>query len=87
VQYLQVSYEVSERRARGVLDFSRGGHRYRSTADGRFELRGRLRELAGARPSYGYRRLWLLLRREGWVTLPPGNRGPALEVALHRRLR
>jgi putative transposase len=26
-----------------------------------------LRELAGARPSYGYRRLWLLLRREGRV--------------------
>lgn len=26
----------------------------------------RLRELAMARPRYGYRRLWVLLRREGW---------------------
>jgi putative transposase len=27
----------------------------------------RLRDLAGARPSYGYRRLGLLVRREGWA--------------------
>ncbi len=39
---------------------------YRSLADRREDLRGRLRDLAGARPSYGYRRLGLLLSREGW---------------------
>lgn len=27
----------------------------------------RLKELAAARPRFGYKRLWLLLRREGWV--------------------
>ena len=67
MRYLQVGYEVSERRACRALDVSRGSHRYRSTADRRLELRGRLRELASARLSYGYRRLGLLLRREGWV--------------------
>jgi putative transposase len=66
IRYLGVSYEVSERRACRVLDFPRASHRYRSRADRRDELRLRLRELAGARPSYGYRRLGLLLRREGW---------------------
>jgi len=30
------------------------------------ELRQRLRELAGNRPRYGYRRLTVMLRREGW---------------------
>jgi len=49
-----------------VLGFPRGSHRYRSRADRREELRGRLRDLAGVRLSYGYRRLGLLLRREGW---------------------
>jgi putative transposase len=66
VHYLEVGYEVSERRACQVLAFPRASHRYRSAADRRDELRGRLRDLAGARPSYGYRRLGLLLRREGW---------------------
>lgn len=27
----------------------------------------RLKELAAARPRFGYKRLWLLLRREGWL--------------------
>ena len=66
MRYLEASYEVSERRACQVLGFARGSHRYRSRADRREELRGRLRDLAGARLSYGYRRLGLLLRREGW---------------------
>jgi putative transposase len=66
VRYLEVSYEVSERRACATLDFPRASHRYRSAADRRDELRGRLRDLAAARPSYGYRRLGLLLGREGW---------------------
>lgn len=30
-------------------------------------LRARIRELAHARPRFGYLRLWVLLRREGWV--------------------
>jgi len=57
---------VSERRACAVLGAPRASHRYRSLADRREELSGRLRDLAGARPSYGYRRLGLLLGREGW---------------------
>lgn len=64
--YLQVSYRVSERRTCGVLDFSRSTHRYVSVASRHEELRIRLRDLATARPNWGYRRLGLLLQREGW---------------------
>lgn len=66
VEYVEVSYEVSERRACKALGFPRSSQRYRSRADRRDEIRIRLRELAAARLSYGYRRLGLLLRREGW---------------------
>jgi putative transposase len=67
---LQVAYEVSERRACQVLDVGRSTVRYQSVAEGREDLRIRLRDLATSRPRYGYRRLHVLLRREGWVVNP-----------------
>ncbi len=63
---LQVAYEVSERRACQVVEAPRATYRYRSLADGQAALRLRLRDLAGVRVRYGYRRLHVLLRREGW---------------------
>jgi transposase InsO family protein len=39
--------------------------RYRSSRSPETELRGRLRELANERRRFGYRRLFILLRREG----------------------
>ena len=57
---------MSERRLCGVLSFQRSTCRYRSVADGQAALRIRLRDLAHARVSYGYRRLHILLQREGW---------------------
>lgn len=41
--------------------------RYRSRRDPQTALRIRLRELAGSRVRFGYRRLTVLLRREGWT--------------------
>ena len=66
VEVLQVVYGVSERRVCGVLSFRRSTCRYSSVADGQAALRIRLRDLAQARVSYGYRRLHILLQREGW---------------------
>lgn len=63
---MEVSYEVSERRACRVLGFPRSSHRYESVRDDRAELRIRLRDLAASRVHYGYIRLHTLLRREGW---------------------
>ncbi len=49
-----------------MLKFSRSTHRYQSVRDKRTELRIRLRDLAANRVHYGYRRLHILLQREGW---------------------
>lgn len=59
-------YRISERRACRLVNFSRTSHRYRSTKDEQAALRLRLKELAAVRVRYGYRRLHILLRREGW---------------------
>ncbi len=66
VHRLGATYPVSERRICRVLRWPRNTHRYRPCRDPALALRGRLRELAMSRPRYGYRRLWVLLRREGW---------------------
>jgi putative transposase len=63
---LQVCYQVSERRVCRVLQVSRCCCRYRSIADEQAALKIRLKDLAQARVSYGYRRLHVLLKREGW---------------------
>ncbi len=40
--------------------------RYRSVADEQVSLRMRIRELARVHVSWGYQRIWVKLRREGW---------------------
>lgn len=59
-------FGTSERRACRALGHSRSSQRYRSRARDQSPLRMRLRDLALSRPRYGYRRLHVLLRREGW---------------------
>lgn len=63
---LRCGYEISERRACKALGFARSSHRHRGIRDGQAELRMRIREIAGIRVRYGYRRICVLLRREGW---------------------
>ena len=63
---MQAVYGSSERRALRVMNWPRSIHRQRSVADPQIALRLRLRELAQVRIAYGYRRLHVLLRREGW---------------------
>ena len=46
--------------------FGRASHRYLSRRDPAVELRMRIKELAESRVRYGYRRLHVLLQREGW---------------------
>ncbi len=67
MSYLRTAYDVSERRACRTLGMSRASYRYRSVADPQSELRVRLRDLATVRVRYGYRRRWVLLRREGYT--------------------
>ena len=48
-----------------VIDADRKSVRYRSTRGDDADLREKLRELANQRRRFGYRRLHILLRREG----------------------
>ena len=66
VEHRRSAYRVSERRACRSAGFHRSSQRYRTRRDPQIELRMRLQELAAARVRYGYRRLHVLLRREGW---------------------
>ncbi len=66
VQFFRVGFKVSERRACRVADVRRTTMRYRSQARDQSPLRQRIRELAAVRVRYGYRRIHILLRREGW---------------------
>ena len=56
---------MSERRACSVIAADRKTIRYRSRRPPEAELRARLRDLANVRRRFGYRRLFILLRREG----------------------
>lgn len=63
--HLQDGFGVSQRRACHALGAARSSVRYVSER-GDDPIREPLRAVAARRPRYGYRRLAILLRREGW---------------------
>ena len=65
VAHLQAELGLSERRACLIVSADRKMIRYRSCRPADTELRGQLRELANARRRFGYRRLFVLLRKLG----------------------
>jgi len=58
---------VSVRRAVELGQFSHGGWYAKSTARDQSALRLRIREIAHSRPRFGYLRIHVMLRREGWA--------------------
>ena len=66
VEFLRTAYRVSIRRACRVLPVSRSSYHYRSRRCDQVVLRKRIREITQNRVRYGYRRIHVLLRREGW---------------------
>lgn len=90
-QYLRQQYEVSERRACQALGVHRSSVRWRSRKSAP-AWAGRLRELAGERPRFGYRRLWRRLAREGHKAGPKAVYRACREAGLqlakpHKRRR
>jgi putative transposase len=59
-------YAISVSRACRLSQFSRAAWYRRSRARDQTALRRRIRELALSRPRFGYLRIYVLLRREGW---------------------
>jgi putative transposase len=65
--HVRKKFEVSERRACRVVGQPRSTQRYPSRkADRDRPLIERMTMLSQENPRYGYRRVWALLRREGW---------------------
>lgn len=64
--WVEQSYQCSQRRACRALAVWRASVRYVGIRPPQTALRRRMRELAMDRISYGYRRVHVLLRREGW---------------------
>ena len=67
MEQLQQQMEISERRACQTIQQPRATQRYQpKEADDEKPLVARMRQLAGQHPRYGYRRIWALLRAEGF---------------------
>ena len=65
VAFLIEAFQISERHGCRLLQCPRSTQRYRSRRSDDRGLALRLKELALARPRFGYRRLHVLLQREG----------------------
>lgn len=65
-EWAEQAHQLSQRRVAGLIPVDRATLRYEHHRDPQDALRVRLRELAGSRVRYGYRRLTVLLKREGW---------------------
>ena len=75
VAYICDHYATSRRRACRLVRFHRSVSYYRSVkGHPSIVLRSRMREIAQTQVRFGYRRIHVLLRREGWY-LGKGTRG------------
>jgi hypothetical protein len=70
VDHARSAWRVSIRRACRALPVERSSYHYRSRRAGQAELTERIKEIAAIRVRYGYRRIHVLLRREGWRVNP-----------------
>ena len=66
MHHIRERWGFSERRTCGLIGIQRSVARYRPLGSDGPELRKRLRTLAAERRRFGYRRLGVLLRREGF---------------------
>jgi putative transposase len=66
VAWFQATFAISVVRACALAQFSRAAWYRPSEAKDQTALRLRIKDLARARPRFGYLRIWVLLRREGW---------------------
>lgn len=66
VAYVVSHHGYSERRACRLARQNRSVQNYQSVLDPRLALRQRMKEIASTRVRFGYRRIRIMLNREGW---------------------
>src|SRR5690348_7644931 len=67
VHHVRAAWRISIRRACRAVPVDRSTYHYRSKRAGQAPLSKRIKEIAQTRVRYGYRRIHVLLRREGWL--------------------
>lgn len=87
VTYMTSHHGISQGRACRLIRQPRSRQYYQSRKDPRSALRQRMREIAHTRVRYGYRRVHILLKREGPPRLNLARHdgtapAPAIDVAL-----
>ena len=84
---MRSTWGVSIRRACGVIRLDTSSYHYRSRRPEQATLEARIREICETRVRYGYRRVHVLLRREGWLINQKKTRRIYNELGLQLRLR
>lgn len=67
---MRATWDVSIRRACSVLKAGRSSYHYKSRRDDQAILKKQIKQIAETRVRYGYRRIHVLLCREGWQVNP-----------------
>lgn len=67
MDFLRTTFQVSIRRACAVMLVHRGQYNYKSKKSEQAALVKRIREVSLMRAHYGYKRIYIYLRREGWA--------------------
>ncbi|WP_425277096.1 IS3 family transposase [Fulvimarina pelagi] len=70
VNEVRESWKVSARRTCFALKVGRSLYAYKARRDDQAALKKRIKEITETRVRYGYRRVHVLLRREGWAVNP-----------------
>ncbi len=78
-------WQVSTRQTCGVLELDRSTYHYKSCRPDQAPLAARIRAICETRVRYGYRRVQVLLRREGWVINQKRTRRIYNELGLQLR--
>ena len=84
VDVVRSEWRISIRRACRALEIDRSTH-YKSRRSGQAAIEQRIREICHVRVRYGYRRVHILLRREGWVINQKKTRRIYRELGLQLR--
>jgi len=85
VDVVRSEWRISIRRACRGLEVDRSTYHYKSRRSGQAAIEQRIREICHVRVRYGYRRVHILLRREGWVINQKKTRRIYRELGLQLR--
>jgi putative transposase len=85
VDEVRSEWRVSIRKACEALEVERSTYHYKSRRSGQATLEHRIKEICHVRVRYGYRRVHILLRREGWTINHKKTRRIYRELGLQLR--